>query len=1493
MKKQISLVFILLTIALTSIAQVGISINGTPPDASAMLDIKSTLKGLLTPRMTAAQRTIIAAPATGLIVYQTDGSSGFYYFNGSTWLWLGGSNLTGSGNSGQVSFWTGPGSQGGNSNFFWDNTNGRLGIGITTPVQQLEITSSFSFPATTSSTTGIIYKGTSPFIHDFKPALKTGQNTFVGTLAGNFTMTGNTSDDGSNNTALGHMVLNGLMSGNRNTAVGSTSMALATTGHENTAVGFNTLYSNLLGSYNTAIGSGTLSNNTASDNTAIGCYALGKNTTGNSNVFVGKEAGAYNQTGSYNSALGYSAGSGVSLNSFSGNCLFGYKSGEQLSTGSNNILIGYQAGNTITSGSGNIIIGYDIDPPISGNDQIVLGAADLFYGNLATKRIGIGTTTPGQQLEITGSFSLPATTSSTTGIIFKGTSPFIHDFKPAGKPGQNTFVGILAGNFAMTGPNSYDASNNTALGYMVLNGLANGNQNTAVGSTSMALTTGGTDNTAVGFNTLSANLTGNYNTAIGSGTLSNNTASGNTAIGCVALANNTTGHSNVFVGQMAGIYNQTGYRNAALGYSAGSGVALNSFSKNCLFGYKSGEQLSTGSNNILIGYQAGNAITSGSGNIIIGDDIDPPSATGSNQIVLGAADLFYGDIATKRIGIGTATPGQKLTVDGTFGILEGGASPTHHTIFQGGTQPADITYTLPVDDGTTGQALTSDGTGILSWSSVGSLTGAGTAYRLAYWAGSNSMTSSANLNFDPVNSRLGIGTASPNQQLEITGSFTLPATTSSTTGIIFKGTSSFIHDYKPAANDGSNTFVGIMAGNFTMAGASNYQASYNTGVGYLALNDLTTGFKNTSAGYNAMAKSTTGYNNTAIGYSALSENLTGYDNLALGASALSANTGSSNTAVGSGAQYSNTSGGANVIVGTSAAFYNQTGSYNAILGFSAGQGAVSNSYSGNCLFGYMSGLQLSTGSNNILIGYQAGNAITSGSGNIIIGYDIDPPSSGSNQIVVGAVDLFYGNLATKRIGIGTATPGQKLTVDGTFGILEGGASPTHHTIFQGGTQPADITYTLPVDDGITGQVLTSDGTGILSWSSVGSLTGAGTAYRLAYWAGSNSLTSNANLNFDPVNSRLGIGTASPSQQLELTGNLRLPASTATTGIIYAGANPFIHNFGTSNIFLGQSCGNLALTGTGNTATGNSTLNSITSGSYNVASGYQALELLTSSSGNIAIGYGAGRGIVSPAGYNTIVGYRAGLVNNTDRNTFFGCETGLANTTGHYNVFIGHQAGSFSTVANNCVAVGYRALYSQTGDLGANTAVGYSANIASANLENVTVIGNSAIATVSNQVRLGNDAITSLYCMGAYDGTVGSTPRDLYADMDGKIGYIASSARYKENIFDMESSEWFYKLRPVNFTYKSDEQKKKQYGLIAEEVEMINPAFVSYNKEGVVETVTYSQLISPMIKAIQEHQKTISDLQSQVDALKTDREMLISRLESLEKKLFQTGIDVNR
>ncbi|MBS1743762.1 MAG: hypothetical protein JST81_12075 [Bacteroidetes bacterium] len=73
---------------------VTINTNNAPADTSAILDISSSTKGMLVPRMTAQQKNAIFTPATGLLIYQTDGDSGFYYFNGSSWLLLITSNVS-------------------------------------------------------------------------------------------------------------------------------------------------------------------------------------------------------------------------------------------------------------------------------------------------------------------------------------------------------------------------------------------------------------------------------------------------------------------------------------------------------------------------------------------------------------------------------------------------------------------------------------------------------------------------------------------------------------------------------------------------------------------------------------------------------------------------------------------------------------------------------------------------------------------------------------------------------------------------------------------------------------------------------------------------------------------------------------------------------------------------------------------------------------------------------------------------------------------------------------------------------------------------------------------------------------------------------------------------------------------------------------------------------------------------------------------------------
>jgi len=89
---KIKIIFRSLSLLLFSIlagnalfAQSGINTDGSLPDNSAMLDVKSANKGVLVPRMTAAMRNGISSPATGLFVYQTDSPVGIYYFNGSIW----------------------------------------------------------------------------------------------------------------------------------------------------------------------------------------------------------------------------------------------------------------------------------------------------------------------------------------------------------------------------------------------------------------------------------------------------------------------------------------------------------------------------------------------------------------------------------------------------------------------------------------------------------------------------------------------------------------------------------------------------------------------------------------------------------------------------------------------------------------------------------------------------------------------------------------------------------------------------------------------------------------------------------------------------------------------------------------------------------------------------------------------------------------------------------------------------------------------------------------------------------------------------------------------------------------------------------------------------------------------------------------------------------------------------------------------------------------
>ena len=128
MKKYIS-IFILVSIPYFSFSQnVGINKDGSTPDPSAMLDVKSTDKGLLLPRMTTVQKHAIASPAGGLTVFDTDTKS-FWFFNGSAWI----ESATGS----SINYWTKT------VNDIVNNNSGNVGIGTNTPSEKLTVLSGY------------------------------------------------------------------------------------------------------------------------------------------------------------------------------------------------------------------------------------------------------------------------------------------------------------------------------------------------------------------------------------------------------------------------------------------------------------------------------------------------------------------------------------------------------------------------------------------------------------------------------------------------------------------------------------------------------------------------------------------------------------------------------------------------------------------------------------------------------------------------------------------------------------------------------------------------------------------------------------------------------------------------------------------------------------------------------------------------------------------------------------------------------------------------------------------------------------------------------------------------------------------------------------------------------------------------------------------------------------------------------------------------------
>jgi len=270
------------------------------------------------------------------------------------------------------------------------------------------------------------------------------------------------------------------------------------------------------------------------------------------------------------------------------------------------------------------------------------------------------------------------------------------------------------------------------------------------------------------------------------------------------------------------------------------------------------------------------------------------------------------------------------------------------------------------------------------------------------------------------------------------------------------------------------------------------------------------------------------------------------------------------------------------------------------------------------------------------------------------------------------------------------------------------------------------------------------------------------------------------------------------------------------------------------------------------------LGSNTTGSDNTANGFGALLLNTTGPNNTAVGFEVL--FANSTGFeNAGTGSRALFANTTGfHNTADGFSALVRNTTGNHNTANGDVALSNNTTGNFNTTDGAHSLENNsTGS--ANTALGFGAGNNVTTAGNVICIGSGVVgANVSNSCFI-----------GSVFGQTSSGGAAVFINSSGKLGTITSSRRFKEQIRPMaQSSEVLFALKPVIFRYKKEiePQKIPQFGLVAEDVEAVDPDLVVRDEDGKVNTVRYEAINAMLLNEFLKEHRTVQELKQEISAL---------------------------
>ncbi|MGY0407893.1 MAG: hypothetical protein ACWIPJ_06005 [Polaribacter sp.] len=678
------IVAILLLTTICMHAQVGIGTKN--PDPSSALDITSTNKGLLIPRVALTGLTdkiTINEPANSLLVYNTAiaGSNasavtpGYYYWNGTTWVKF---VSTSSLDFRRIE-----------SNFFSKNVDGSFGNKDDTGINNI-------FLGTFTRIEELTRTGTVPGSKNTTG----GNNIFIGSKAGIVNTTGN------NNLFMGYR--SGLSN---------------VTGNSNIFMGPGAGNRNITGSFNLFMGELAGFRNYSNNNVFLGYEAGTKNTTGANNNFIGSQAGNRNETGVSNSFLGFRAGysnTAGDFNTFSGNeagfgnttgdsnTFLGNNTAKYNTTGSGNIAIGDDAGNHVSGGrdrnkesSNSIFLGKETKSGASnatneivigdsaegaGTNTVTLGNTKItdtyLHGNTfvlgTSAQLSIGTPSPDASsvLDISSNNkglliprialvngldqstierptkSLLVYNTATAGQFNLAITPGYYFWKDTGA-GWTRLISENDLGFRLIGDSYFSKNSN---GSFTTNGNSDeGNRNIFLGEDTGIRTTEGANNIFMGYQSGRANTKGDNNIFMGNLSGTANTEGGNNIFtGFSAGKGNTTGDNNIFMGNLSGAANTEGKNNVFLGSTTGLKNTTGGF--NTFLGNDAALNNKTGSDNVAIGNNAGNLVSGGinqnqesSSSVFLGNRTKSGASNSTNEIVIG--DSAEG-VGTNTVTIG-------------------------------------------------------------------------------------------------------------------------------------------------------------------------------------------------------------------------------------------------------------------------------------------------------------------------------------------------------------------------------------------------------------------------------------------------------------------------------------------------------------------------------------------------------------------------------------------------------------------------------------------------------------------------------------------------------------------------------------------------------------------------------------------------------------------------------------------------------------------------